>query len=314
MADDEERLKTLLASQTFTAALREAFDIHQAEDVECTHDKLWVNTKPVSFGEIQQLRTLMESNILTGAISAEQAQDIRNKFEARFNAGSGLQPGADEQTFAGQAARIAQAVEKLDAPAYQQNASSFPLSRAAFLYQMIHAAFLMLWLGLLMAIFGKTSWFPQVYGSFMLSGIVGLALLTGFTVREADIDLDQAAPDIKTLSLQSKHCSLHCTTGGKHAQTSAYNLSDQACSGQSVAATIALYKRDDYHCEHSARIDYDLLFPWPTEMPKRRKQMYKLEGNVESYDQAQVGQSYAFPIHEGYLELAWIRKNEIRAE
>lgn len=307
MADDEEKLKTLLGASGFVAALRAAFDTSKTRDMECIQDKLWFNAGPINDLDVS------------------------------------------EQAFAGQAARLAQEVEKLEAPGYQQSSPSFSPSRVAFLYRIIHAAFLMLalvlaatllfrnediintkdffleaasislvvvllWLMLLMVIFGKTSWFPQVCSSFALSGLAGLVLLTGFMVRDADIDLDHAQPDVKTMSLQSKQCSLYCTTGGRHASSTTYPLTDQECSMTEAGATIADYKARDYRCKHTARINYDLFFPWPTERTNGDTGPYKLAAKAESYERAQVGQSFAFPIYKGYLGLAWNRKGDIRAE
>jgi hypothetical protein len=347
MADDDERLKALLGSPGFIAALREAFGVNQARDIECTRDRLWFNTRPVNFG----VGSLLGSQRLTAAVAADpaQLQDIKSELEQKLRAGLAAGLDISEETYASQAARLAQAVEKLEAPDYQRSSAAFPLSRAAFLYRIIHAVFLLLalvlaatlmfrnediintkdflieaagispvvillWLSLLMVIFGRTSWFPQVCGSFVLSGLVGLVLLTGFVVREADIDLDHASPDIKTLSLQSKKCSLYCTTGGKHANTMTYPLNNLQCYAAEASATIADHRAQDYRCRHSAKINYDLFFPWPTERAPGETEPYKLTAKAQSYERAYVGQSYAFPIHKGFLGLAWMRKSEIRAE
>ena len=44
MADDEERLKTLLAAPDFIALLRMVFEKNNASNIECRQDKLWFDT------------------------------------------------------------------------------------------------------------------------------------------------------------------------------------------------------------------------------------------------------------------------------
>jgi len=164
------------------------------------------------------------------------------------------------------------------------------------------------------AVFGKSSWFPQVSASFALSGIIGLALLTGFTMREINIDLDLSPPQVKSLSLEAKSCSLYCSTGGKNAQTVRYPLSDRQCSLAQTNNTIASYKEQDYRCHHSARIYYTLYFPWPTGRTDGDTEKYTLDATAANYERAHEGENFLFPLHRGTLGLAWLRKTDVEAE
>jgi hypothetical protein len=350
MADDEQRLKALLGT-AFVNVVRETFDASKARDIECAGGKIWFNTKPVNFlaGASPRVETLMSSQrfttVMESRFGAEQLQKFKVGLEAKRGAFD-----MDEQGFVTQAAKLAQEVGKLDAPAASQfYAAGFPPSRATTVFRIIHVVLLVIsiaalltligrsedlinmqefflkvagiapfvilaWLGLLIFIFGRTSWFPPVLSSFLLSGVAALALLTAFAVREVNIDLDQAPPEVKSLQLLSKHCSLYCTTGGKHATTQTYPLSDQQCSVEEAGITMASYKARDYKCHHSAHFNYNLYFPWPAERTDGKKEMYKVSMNAASYERAQAGEPFAFPLHKGYLGLAWIRKSEIRPE
>lgn len=306
MADDSGRLGALIASSGFVTVLRDVFQSHKVKDIEGRLNKVWFNAGPLNDTEI------------------------------------------NEEGYAGQAARLAAEVEKI-APGYTPNTASLPLSQAAFLYRIAHIMLLVLgavmaatmlfrsediinkkdffieaaaiapvvialWLAQLMVIFGKTSWFPQVSGSFALSGIIGLALLTGFLTREANIDLDMSPPQVKSLPLEAKSCSLYCTTSGKNAHSSHYALSDQQCSLAQANDTIAYYRQQDYRCHSSARINYNLYFPWPTERTDGSTDKYKLSATAANYEYAHEGENFLFPIHKGTLGLAWIRKADVRAE
>ncbi len=325
IADDEQRLKALLEVTSFTAAVREAFEKNNANSIECTRDKLWFNTQPISREDVV------------------------------------------EEMFSGQALHLTQAVDKFGASDYQQNSAAVPLSRIAYFYRLAHTALLLLggalaltvwfrseeiltmkafaagsmsvvmliWLTPIFLTFGRTSWFPRVFGSFLVLGMIGLAFVTYSAIYMIDIDMDQASPEIKSLQLESKECSLYCITNGplyhtlsgrprRDADTMTYQLTDTQCSAKLAEKTISIYRREDYRCQHSAHFNYTLFFPWPLkytlffpwpdEMTEGVMGTYKIQVGASVYEQMHVGQSFAFPVHKGYLGLPWMRKSEIHAQ
>ena len=329
LADDEQRLKELLEASSFKDAVREAFEKNTVNDIECRQDKLWFNTRPISRGVFS------------------------------------------EEMFAGQALRLAQIIDKSGVSDYQQSPVAMPLSRIARFYSLAHIVLLLLggamalmgcfrgeelltrwpfveyaagsisvvmlmWLAPVFLTFGRTLWFPQVFGSFLFPGMIGLAFLTYFSIYMIDVDMDKALPEIKSLKLESKECSLYCLTNGplyytpsgrprRDADTTTYQLTDTQCSAKLVEKTISIFREKDYRCKHSARISYTLFFPWPlkytlffpwlAEMTDGVMGTYKISTGVSGYEQAQVGQTaLAIPVHKGYLGLPWMRKSEVSAQ
>lgn len=305
-SDDPQRLQNFLAGGGVINALRGLEGASGFQSLEGRADRLWTHiegrilTSPSEEDVVPRAAALAE-------LVQKSAADVYTPAAVGALSYRAVATGSAQigLLFAGVLAFTISALLKGDGEIIDTSAV---LWRSAE----VTAALAGLWALGLVSTFRPTGRLPALLGSLLL-GCIGLYSSVFMAVYGIDIDFDQAPAAIQSLPLLQKTCPLYCNTGGKHARTVTYKLTEQQCRDEEQ--TIAVYRQQDSRCAHSASVTHHFAFPWPTEEGRRNHEVYWLETrNAALYFSAQVREPFDVPVHPGALGLPWLNPQELKAE
>lgn len=167
-----------------------------------------------------------------------------------------------------------------------------------------------IWLGLLIWFFHGTSWAGWVLTDFLLAGLVGIMMSTGYGLREVNILFDIASPTMHVKPVVYRSCSLTCSRGsGKRRKSSTHSLTEIQCEAGARSGTLATYQTYDYKCSSSHYFSYYLAVePWR----KGESKPYDFTTNSELFDDVRRGTPMSIPSHPGYFGIEWVDIDSIQ--
>lgn len=168
-----------------------------------------------------------------------------------------------------------------------------------------------LWFVAIMLLFHGTSWAGWVVTDFVLVGILGLLITSGYFVREVNILADTSAPIILERTVENRYCQLKChkSCGKNCTRRSQYNLTDAQCSPTARTTTRAHYQAADNICRANANFQFTLsMQPWR----KAQGARYSYHPSAEVYDRTRKGTLLAIPRRAGALDIEWVDTNSIQ--
>lgn len=169
-----------------------------------------------------------------------------------------------------------------------------------------------LWFGVIIYFFHGTSWAGWVLADFVLTGIIGVMMTTGYFVREANILADMSPPQHIERTVSKRTCSLECrkSCGKNCTRRSSYKLDEKWCSPERRIATKYYYEQRDSICRASAKYQFTLYMPhW---LPKMGKNRYSYHPRADVYDASPVGTTLRIPLREGALGIEWVDVDTIQ--
>lgn len=171
------------------------------------------------------------------------------------------------------------------------------------------AAIAFLWLALLVLTFRGTAWMSWVGFDFLVIGVAGIILSSGFFVESYNISSDFSKPAIEKTYLVSKTCELKCTSGsGKRRRSTTYDLTAEQCLAANRANVKAEYRQRYSRCRSSAGFHYDFYFENPVKAGG--KPVNKSVRSAE-YDKAKDGQDALMPVQPGGAGYRWVDTDKI---
>lgn len=171
------------------------------------------------------------------------------------------------------------------------------------------AAICLFWLAFLVGTFRDTAWMSWVGFDFLIIGVAGIMLSSGFFTESYNISADYAQPAMHDTVLLSKKCDLKCTSGsGKRRSTTTYDLTRDQCLAASRDQVMQEHKARYSRCRSSARFNFDLYFDNPVAGGKRTVNKVV---KANEYDAASDGQRGVMPVHPGAVGYRWVNTKEI---
>jgi hypothetical protein len=171
-----------------------------------------------------------------------------------------------------------------------------------------------IWLAVLLWFFQGTSWAGWVLVDFLVAGLFGIMITSGYALREANILLDTAAPVVHVKPVVDRSCSLTCSKSegyGKRRRTrsTTHTLAEAMCEAGARQATINQYLRIDYKCHHSASFSYHLAMEaWRAGSTKP----YRFSTSSKLFDAVRRGTLMHIPSHPGRFGIEWVDIDSIQ--
>lgn len=172
----------------------------------------------------------------------------------------------------------------------------------------VTAAFL--WFMVIMAFFRQTSWAGWVVADFVLVGLVGVLVTSGYLVREVNIHMDMAKPVHIERRVTNRYCEIECeyVCGRRCSRTETYRIEDRFCTPETRQDTLNTYSVQYTTCQSNADFKFTLEMPhW-----HEGKETYSYAPMPHVFDRVQTGTLVSVPVHEGALGIEWVNTREIQ--
>lgn len=174
------------------------------------------------------------------------------------------------------------------------------------LYVPICLGLAVVWLALLLVTFSGTAWVGWVLGDFLLFGLIGILLTSGFIVRQVNVNFDTSEPTMLSQPVTKKSCELKCKRSGKRASTQTYYLTEAQCAAREV--TEAQHKDQYSACRNNSWFSFRInVAPWAD----YQKKDFSFTTSASNYDRTRIGDHYRVNLHKGYLGAAWVDTDKL---
>lgn len=164
------------------------------------------------------------------------------------------------------------------------------------------------WLAYIVRSFSRKSWFGWVIADFMVFGLIGIILTSGYLLREANIRLDFTQPETIQRPVVDRVCLMYCdeTRKGRDAGKT-YALKPEECAY--LDETISRYKAKDWQCGHDHHFSFYIDFPaiadnqWP--------QLFRVWTDQKTYLATERGMMLSIPVHRGLFGIQWTNTKDV---
>jgi hypothetical protein len=167
-----------------------------------------------------------------------------------------------------------------------------------------------IWLGLIIALFRRSSWIAWVLADFVLCGVLGFLLSGISVVREVNMEGPQAEPVHYEQQVAGKSCVLYCRRGSRRfARRASFSFATAAqCTKESRQAIINAKKNWHSACDSRVWFSYTVTIKhW------RGGGTYAFTSDAGTFDGVDVGGRILVPVNPGALGLEWVNWKEMRA-
>lgn len=170
------------------------------------------------------------------------------------------------------------------------------------------------WLAMLLWLFSGTSWAGWVLADYLLAGLIGILITTGYGLRKTNILLDTKPPTLYDKPIVERSCTLTCsrTVGsGKRRRTESttHFPTEAQCEAPSRQQTVQYFLQQDYKCSYNNHFNYRLVVePWC----QGSKKPYHFNTNSQLFDAVRRGTIMTIPSHPGRFGIEWVDIDSIQ--
>lgn len=296
-------LEQLLASEELQRHIHELFKL-PIKSLHVTRHRIWC---VIGYGDVSRGDDYFDTHL---ALLREILEDTRaSRVRGLASPGWRWQGGAAFAFIAVQAGLLTLGVLGF-LPAYADSIHTADMGWLVVLGTAAGLLAAVIWLCLIGALFGGSSWSAWVMADFVLCGLLGFVLSGMTVVRDVNVQLSQPEAGIYEQPVLQKICVLYCKKGSrKRAQRRSYTYdTEAACAPSSRQQIMVSKQRSDSICASSAWFGYTLVVKhW------RKPEAYSFTTRPDVFDAVKIKERVRLPVNPGALGLEWLDWDEITA-